>query len=97
MINKISLVLSYFNSYKPDLSLEFYNNEYDQLTIWNELELAKKWEGIIKNVISTNQSGKMEIKKVNNQFRAIKNEHYMHGQASFHPSKRKRKPQLHEY
>ncbi|MCF8381029.1 MAG: hypothetical protein K9H49_15755 [Bacteroidales bacterium] len=65
VIDRIEIVFSYKDKHKKDIALEFYNSEYDQLTIWRELELAQKWLGIVKSVIVTNQIRVKEAGKVN--------------------------------
>lgn len=94
--DKIGLVFTFHSYGRPDVYLEFYNNEYDQWTIWTELELAKKWTEIVKSVISKNQA-KVEINKVNSHSKALKNGHYVKGKEAFQPAKRKRKAAVYEY
>lgn len=62
VIDKIELVLSLGNK-KPNVSLEFYNTDYDHLTLSGELQLAEKWLEIVKKSILKNQ---MEITIHNN-------------------------------
>lgn len=50
VIDRIELIFSFYN-HTPELSLEFYNTDYDQLTISVELQLAQKWMGMIKSKI----------------------------------------------
>lgn len=52
IIEKIDLVLSFMEAGKPALRLEFYNNDYDALTLTGELQLAMKWEGIVNDAIT---------------------------------------------
>jgi len=63
VIDKIMLVFSFIDKRKEDVSLEFYNNNYDQLTISGELQLAQKWLGIIESILIANS----EVSKVNLQ------------------------------
>ncbi|MFC6996383.1 hypothetical protein [Rufibacter roseus] len=48
------LVLTYRDKGRKETKLEFYNVEYDSLTMQGELLLAKKWAGIIAQAISAN-------------------------------------------
>lgn len=45
-VDKINLVFMLNDATKPMVSLEFYNSDYDHLTLVKELELANKWLGI---------------------------------------------------
>lgn len=54
VIDRIELIFSFYNQ-KPEIALEFYNTDYDQLTLSGELQLAQKWTGIIKSIVSANQ------------------------------------------
>ncbi len=58
VIDRIEVVIS-FHSKKEDLSLEFYNNDYDKLVLTGELQLAQKWTSMIKGRISASRSGKI--------------------------------------
>jgi len=58
-IDRIEVVIS-FHSKKEDLSLEFYNSDYDKLVLTGELQLAQKWTSMIKSRISSNRSGKIK-------------------------------------
>lgn len=55
LISRIELILTFKGRIKPDISLEFYNEEYDSLTIWAELNLARKWESILNDSIDKNK------------------------------------------
>lgn len=50
--DRIELVLTKVEKNKPEVALEFFNTDYDQLTITDELKLAEKWEALIKESIS---------------------------------------------
>ncbi|MFH0757475.1 MAG: hypothetical protein V2B15_09325 [Bacteroidota bacterium] len=52
VIELIELVFSFYN-HEPDLALEFYNNDYDLLTLTGELQLAQKWTGLIRDIVNT--------------------------------------------
>jgi len=52
VIDKIELILSFRDMKKPPAKLEFYNNDYDPLTLSGELQMAEKWEKIINDTIS---------------------------------------------
>lgn len=56
-ITKIGLVLTHRNPAEQDAFLEFYNIDYDPLTLSGELQLAEKWREIIQEEI------RMEEKK----------------------------------
>jgi hypothetical protein len=62
VIDRIELIFS-FNNHRPELSLEFYNTDYDQLTLSGELQLAEKWAGTLKTIINLNQESKTKAKK----------------------------------
>ena len=50
--DRIQLVLTPSEKNKPEIGLEFFNTEFDQLTISDELKLAEKWNGMITECIS---------------------------------------------
>lgn len=50
--DKIALVLTLSDPKKPDLELEFYNTNRDNLFLNGELQLAEKWAEIVNNNIS---------------------------------------------
>jgi hypothetical protein len=54
VIDRIEVILS-FNNHKPEVSLEFYNNDYDQLTLSGELQFAQKWTEMIKSIVNPNR------------------------------------------
>jgi hypothetical protein len=56
------LIFSFYN-HKPEVSLEFYNTDYDQLTLSGELQLAQKWTGMIKSIVNTNREWKDKEKE----------------------------------
>jgi len=60
VIERIELVFTFIDTRKPEVALEFYNNDYDSLTITDELLLSKKWLGIINNVVLSNKNRKKE-------------------------------------
>ena len=62
VIDKIELILSFVDTKKPDIVLEFYNTDYDQLTLSGELQLAQKWSGTIKSIVNTNRDWKEKEK-----------------------------------
>ena len=51
VIDKIEVILTLKNPAKQELRLEFYNSEYDHMTLSGELQLAEKWVGLIKSNI----------------------------------------------
>ncbi len=51
LIERISLNFS-FHDHRPELILEFYNNDYDCLTLRGELQLAQKWAGLVSTQLS---------------------------------------------
>jgi hypothetical protein len=54
-VDKINLVFMLSDATKPMVSLEFYNSDYDHLTLVKELGLANKWLGIAKANSNSNQ------------------------------------------
>lgn len=54
VIDRVELVISFYN-HKPEVSLEFFNTDYDQLTLLNELQLAQKWSDMIQGFINVNR------------------------------------------
>jgi hypothetical protein len=52
IIEKIDLIFTFMEAGKPALRLEFYNNDYDALTLSGELQLAMNWEEIVSQAIS---------------------------------------------
>lgn len=44
----VSIVFEHVNRSKPDEVLEFYNDDFDNLTLGDELKVAEKWTDIIK-------------------------------------------------
>ena len=54
VMDYIEVVLS-LNNQQQAVKLEFYNAEYDQLTLTGELQLAQKWTDLIKSIIKTGQ------------------------------------------
>lgn len=55
VIDKIELILSFRDMKKPPAKLEFYNNDYDSLTLSGELQMAEKWEKTINDTISNSR------------------------------------------
>jgi hypothetical protein len=49
VMDQIEVVFSFFN--KRDVSLEFYNADYDLLTLSGELQMAQKWSGMINDIV----------------------------------------------
>jgi hypothetical protein len=47
VIDGIALLFTGQEKVTPDISFEFYNLEYDSLSVYGELELANKWQKII--------------------------------------------------
>ncbi|NQU31806.1 MAG: hypothetical protein HQ521_01105 [Bacteroidetes bacterium] len=54
IIDKISMDFTFINRKSPDVQLEIYNTDYDELTLWKELEMAQKWTGLVNGIISKN-------------------------------------------
>lgn len=52
VIDRIEVILS-FSKHKPEISLEFYNDDYDQLTLSGELQFAQKWTSMLKGSVKT--------------------------------------------
>lgn len=89
VIDKIELVFSFVNTNKQDVKLEFYNADYDQLTLSGELQLAQKWSGIVKSILVTNKKLEKEVNKAKIQVHSALNEPAIHAHVPAHPSKRK--------
>lgn len=47
VITNLGIVISYLNSSKPELKLEFYRDENGN-TLGDEINMAEKWAGLIK-------------------------------------------------
>ena len=56
VIDKIELVFSFFDTPKPDIRLEFYNTDYDKLTLSGELQLAQKWSETVASILVSIQN-----------------------------------------
>lgn len=52
VIEKLELVFTYRNKDKRETSLEFYNRDFDSLTLSGELQLIEKWGKIFNDTIS---------------------------------------------
>lgn len=64
VIDKIELVFS-FSQHKPAVSLEFYNADYDNLTLSGELQIAQKWTGMIQSSLRARKDQKIvQLQKV---------------------------------
>ncbi|HER08702.1 MAG TPA: hypothetical protein ENO20_07305 [Bacteroides sp.] len=64
VIDKIGLIISFRDMKKPAARLEFYNNDYDPLTLSGELQMAEKWEKIINDTISNYRKKDLADKKL---------------------------------
>ncbi len=51
IIEKIDLILEHKSSVHPDVLLSFYDSEVDGMGLSGELQLAEKWNAIIKEAI----------------------------------------------
>lgn len=60
--DKIDLVVSLNNN--TDVALEFYNNEYDNLTLTGELQYAEKWSDFINTSAKSNPGKGKNSKKI---------------------------------
>lgn len=60
--DKIELYLKTAEKSGRDICLEFYNSDYDHLTLTGELQLALKWCGIIRSVLFANQDKPQRVK-----------------------------------
>lgn len=61
VVDRIEVNISFYN-HQPGTIIEFYNADYDQLTLSGELQLAQKWSGMIKDNLNP-QVGKSKIAK----------------------------------
>ncbi|WP_026475251.1 hypothetical protein [Alkaliflexus imshenetskii] len=50
--DSVSIVFEHVNRSKPDEVLEFYNDDFDSLTLGEELKVAEKWTEIIKTQLA---------------------------------------------
>ncbi|MBN2603436.1 MAG: hypothetical protein JXA91_04830 [Candidatus Thermoplasmatota archaeon] len=64
--DRIVLAFSFYK-HKPEVCLEFYNSDYDELTLCDELQLALKWTGMIKSIANTNREWKDNETGKNNE------------------------------
>ncbi len=89
VIDKIDLVFSFVNNNKQDVKLEFYNADYDQLTLSGELQLAQKWSGIVKSILVTNKKWEKEVNVANTRVPSALNEPAIQAHVPASPSGRK--------
>lgn len=68
VIDKIELVFTFVKNESPTVLLEFYNTDYDNLTISSELHLAQKWLGIVKSILATNKNKEVDRVKIRASF-----------------------------
>jgi hypothetical protein len=54
VIDRIDVILYLYN-HRQEVCLEFFNTDYDNLTLTGELQIAQKWTEIIKNIINATQ------------------------------------------
>lgn len=52
VIEKLELVFSYKDKNRGEMALEFYNADYDSLTLTGELQLVEKWCNLFNDKIS---------------------------------------------
>ncbi len=91
VIDKIDLVFSFVYTNKQDVKLEFYNADYDRLTLSGELQLAQKWSGIVKSILVTNKKWEKEVNTAKIQVPSASNGKAIHAHVPAYPSKRKSK------
>jgi len=53
VVDKLELSFYPVEKGKPEISIEFYNDEYDSLTLSGELQLAEKWEKLLNEQLKT--------------------------------------------
>jgi hypothetical protein len=70
--DQIQLVFSFHNKQKQNVSLEFYNTEYDRLNLTGELQLAEKWMNIVRSILSKNPQWKKEAGTLKHNSESIK-------------------------
>jgi hypothetical protein len=63
VVDRIELIFSFLDSGRPEITLEFYNNDYDSLTLTGELQLAQKWLEIVNGIVVSNKNQKKETGK----------------------------------
>lgn len=52
IIDRIQLILTPKNLHNEEISLEFYNTDFDSLTLTGELQLAEKWNKLINDSLN---------------------------------------------
>lgn len=66
LVERISLNFS-FHDHRPELILEFYNNDYDCLTLRGELQLAQKWAGLVTTKLSARWDWRVPVRERESQ------------------------------
>jgi len=61
VVDKLELSFYPVDKGKPEISIEFYNDEYDSLTLTGELQLIEKWEKLLNERMKKPQKPKTEI------------------------------------
>ena len=64
VIDRIELRFTFIQSQMPELALEFYNNDYDSLTLSGELQLAQKWLEMINRFLRNNPLRKVASDRI---------------------------------
>lgn len=59
VIEQITLDFS-FKDHRPELLLEFYNSDYNNLTLTGELQLAKKWARVVSDQVMVRKEKKLK-------------------------------------
>jgi len=55
VIEKLELVFAFTDVRIPEQTLEFYNAQYDSLSLRGEIQLGEKWEDIVNSTIGLGQ------------------------------------------
>lgn len=63
VVDRIELIFTFIDSARNEVALEFYNNDYDSLTLTGELQLAQKWLEIVNGILVSNRDRKKEAGK----------------------------------
>lgn len=91
LIEKIALVFSYMDNQNKDVVLEFYNADYDSLTLSGELQLAQKWSDIVTGILAANKHRKKEVDKASLTISSSFGEQASHDREPVHPTKKRGK------
>jgi hypothetical protein len=58
VVDKLDLAFTFHDKNNGEITIEFYNSDYDSLTLSGELQLVEKWYKIINDRISSSRKKK---------------------------------------